>query len=104
MIGKLSDLHSFAQEEFQSLESVRIDEGHVKMTLDWNELYYLDDLSLARSLDFRPNGLNIKGITLVLVSSANNWRNYIQWLGRVGRTETNATELEWLLRLKQTQT
>ena len=77
LIGRISDLHKFTKDEFQSLESVRIDEGHVKMTLDRNELYYLDDLSLARSLDFRPNGLNIKGITLVLVSAANNWRNYI---------------------------
>ena len=55
------------------------------MTLDKYEIYCLTDLKLARSLDFRPDGMIIKGIILVLLSSASNWRNYQQWLGRVGR-------------------
>ena len=55
------------------------------MTLNKLETYYLSNLKLARSLDFKPDGRTVKGLVLILVSPASNWRNYLQWVGRVGR-------------------
>ena len=47
-------------------------------------MYHLKDLSLARSMDFRPVG-ECRGIVLVLATPAPNFRTYNQFMGRVGR-------------------
>ena len=85
IIGKEKDIAVFAQKDFDSLIPVEGAGGSVQMTLNKRETYYLSNLKLARSLDFRPDGSVVNGIVLVLVSSASNWRNYLQWIGRVGR-------------------
>ena len=83
MIGKLVDILIVSKGLTQRLIPV-IEGKKVTNKLSRPLIYYLDDLDLARSIDFRPTE-DIDGIVLVLVSSASNWRNYHQILGRVGR-------------------
>ena len=44
--------------------------------LSQKAIFYFKNLALARSIDFRPDNLNVKGIVLVIVSPAPVWRNY----------------------------
>ena len=85
LIGKDKDVKKFTESEYETLVPIVKEDGQVQMTLDKYEIYFLTDLKLARSLDFRPDGKSIEGIVLVLTTPASNWRNYQQWLGRVGR-------------------
>ena len=82
MIGKLADILKASKGETQGLISV-VEGKKVLNKLSRPLIYYLDDLDLAWSIDFRPTE-DIEGIVLELVSSASNWRNYHQILGRVG--------------------
>lgn len=77
IIGNFDDIQNFTNSNFDSIVPVfSAKDQSVKMVLDSKEVYYLDSLALSRSLDFRPDGVCIKGITLVVLSPSNNWRNY----------------------------
>ena len=47
MIGRLEDVKKLVKDEFETLVPVLSEDGHVKMLLDRNELYFLSDLKLA---------------------------------------------------------
>lgn len=85
IIGTRQAIQSLSKDDFRSFVNVEDENGKVTTVLDQNQIYYLTNLKLARSIDFRPDGTYIKGIVLVIASPAPVWRNYQQWLGRVGR-------------------
>ena len=85
MIGKYEEILKLTEGDIENFIQVDKDEGRVISMLDQREIYYLKNLALARSIDFRPDRANVKGILLVICSPAPVWRNYQQWLGRVGR-------------------
>ena len=85
IIGRRDLIQMYVKEDFKTFINVEEDQGKVNSTLDQNAIYFLSNLKLARSIDFRPDGNHIKGIVLLIVTPAPVWRNYQQWLGRVGR-------------------
>ena len=92
MIGKYEEILKLTEGDIENFIQVDKDEGRVISMLDQREIYYLKNLALARSIDFRPDRANVKGILLVICSPAPVWRNYQQWLGRVGR---HGDQCEW---------
>ena len=82
LLGETSDIMTLTKGDPYNF--IKVDGKQVRSEIKQKAIYILDNMNLARSIDFRAKE-EVKGIVLVLVSAAPNYRNYQQFLGRVGR-------------------